>query len=350
MLASVLPGLRELRAPLAAGYLWLAFAWLIFRDDVPARSEATGIVGDVFELAQFAGPAATLAAVTFVAYLVGALSAAFTNYVLTGAGVTMDLSAVLEQTLGWASPRKSAAAPSKDDAGDASGDPPPRGELDRTTITRQAVHLTRHGSWALQEAVINAIIQARSGTADGAAAKEAGPGTRPSPVSSLPAGDDDRDNLLSTALGGLRGEAVGWRSAAQDALALAKAELRDQLRSDPEVKRQMPAVLADLPLMPIRLMGADPELYGAYDRMRTEAEFRGGVSLPLTFVSGPLITMHPAWLFLTVFAVALGVTGFFRSFAAGDTLAEALRAGRVTVPSLDRIKAQERRDPAAALG
>ena len=32
MLGNVLPGLRELRAPLAAGYLWLRFVWLVWGD------------------------------------------------------------------------------------------------------------------------------------------------------------------------------------------------------------------------------------------------------------------------------------------------------------------------------
>jgi hypothetical protein len=39
MLANVLPGLRELRAPLAAGYLWLLFAWMVWGDKLPSKSE-----------------------------------------------------------------------------------------------------------------------------------------------------------------------------------------------------------------------------------------------------------------------------------------------------------------------
>jgi hypothetical protein len=39
MLGSILPGLRELRAPLAAGYLWLVFAWLAWGDMLPTAGE-----------------------------------------------------------------------------------------------------------------------------------------------------------------------------------------------------------------------------------------------------------------------------------------------------------------------
>ena len=38
MLGYVLPGLRELRAPLAAGYLWLLFVWLVWGDTLPTNS------------------------------------------------------------------------------------------------------------------------------------------------------------------------------------------------------------------------------------------------------------------------------------------------------------------------
>jgi hypothetical protein len=40
MLTSLLPGLRELRAPLAAGYLWLLLFWLVLGDELPTSSES----------------------------------------------------------------------------------------------------------------------------------------------------------------------------------------------------------------------------------------------------------------------------------------------------------------------
>src|SRR4051794_39467976 len=37
MLGNVLPGVRELRAPLAGGYLWLVFAWVVWGDKLPSK-------------------------------------------------------------------------------------------------------------------------------------------------------------------------------------------------------------------------------------------------------------------------------------------------------------------------
>ena len=52
MLSSLVPGLRELRAPLAGGYLWLISIWLIFGDALPGRSEVeqSGPLNRLYEL------------------------------------------------------------------------------------------------------------------------------------------------------------------------------------------------------------------------------------------------------------------------------------------------------------
>lgn len=72
-LASLLPGLREIRTPLVAGYLWLAFAYLVA--GAPASlDEAPGPLHDIVDLLQAFGSLATGIAVSFVAYLVGSLS------------------------------------------------------------------------------------------------------------------------------------------------------------------------------------------------------------------------------------------------------------------------------------
>ena len=74
MLASLLPGLREVRTPLTVGYLWLLVLWLWFADRVPTnRPDGDGLVPRIFDLLDILGPAAGLAALTFVAFLLGAL-------------------------------------------------------------------------------------------------------------------------------------------------------------------------------------------------------------------------------------------------------------------------------------
>ncbi|MDP9352350.1 MAG: hypothetical protein M3P51_12515, partial [Chloroflexota bacterium] len=74
MLASLLPGLRDVRTPLAVGYLWLVFLWIRFADKLPqSRPQGDGVVARLYRLGELGGPPATLAAVSFVAYLLGGL-------------------------------------------------------------------------------------------------------------------------------------------------------------------------------------------------------------------------------------------------------------------------------------
>jgi len=71
LLVNLLPGLREIRAPLVSGYLWLVFLFLAFHEELPSSSKPGPVLEPVFDLAgDLSAPA--IAAVTGVAaYLVG---------------------------------------------------------------------------------------------------------------------------------------------------------------------------------------------------------------------------------------------------------------------------------------
>lgn len=71
MLTSLLPGIRELRTPLASGYLWLLNAWVIFGEYVPRHQPTAGPIAGLWDLFSYAGKGALFAATTFIAYLVG---------------------------------------------------------------------------------------------------------------------------------------------------------------------------------------------------------------------------------------------------------------------------------------
>ena len=73
MLTALLPGLRELRTPLAVGYLWLLLLYLATRDAIPDAANAKGIWAAVYELIDLLGAGVGLAALTFTAYLLGSL-------------------------------------------------------------------------------------------------------------------------------------------------------------------------------------------------------------------------------------------------------------------------------------
>jgi hypothetical protein len=74
VLTSVLPGLRELRAPLSAGVLWLVAVWFSVEPSVPDPDEASGILASAYRLAEPLSAVGLGAVLGFAAYLVGSLS------------------------------------------------------------------------------------------------------------------------------------------------------------------------------------------------------------------------------------------------------------------------------------
>ncbi|MFJ7907464.1 hypothetical protein [Kitasatospora sp. NPDC096204] len=71
MLMNLLPGLRELRTPLATGYIWLVGLWFLLRDQAPDRAQASGVVLSAYQLKDLVGLPAVLAACSFAAYIIG---------------------------------------------------------------------------------------------------------------------------------------------------------------------------------------------------------------------------------------------------------------------------------------
>lgn len=74
MLTSLLPGLRDLRAPLVVGYSWLLIGWLIFAGKLPKhRPPGNGAIANLFDLSHLVGPVTTVATISVVAYILGAI-------------------------------------------------------------------------------------------------------------------------------------------------------------------------------------------------------------------------------------------------------------------------------------
>jgi hypothetical protein len=69
----LLPGLRELRAPLVAGYVHLLSLFILFWGAIPTKSEAEGSLSQIYDLADWLGKPIMLAVATFGAYLLGSL-------------------------------------------------------------------------------------------------------------------------------------------------------------------------------------------------------------------------------------------------------------------------------------
>jgi hypothetical protein len=74
MLGNVVPGLRELRAPLAAGYLWLLFAWLVWGDKLPNKSaEKPDPLDRLYRLEPVVSSIGLAVVASVAAYVVGSI-------------------------------------------------------------------------------------------------------------------------------------------------------------------------------------------------------------------------------------------------------------------------------------
>jgi hypothetical protein len=113
---------------------------------------------------------------------------------------------------------------------------------------------------------------------------------------------------------------------------------------DLEMQRSMQiehlrSILDDFRLLPIRLLGREPDLYSSYDRLRAEAEFRAAIVTPLATLSLILArTWSIWWACGLAFVLLLGRQAQAREEASQDILFEALRAERVESPALQVLK------------
>lgn len=73
MFASLLPGLRDLRTPLAVGLLWLMLLWVWFAHVIPDPDSATGLLSQLYRLSGLFGSAVLLTMLSFAGYVLGLL-------------------------------------------------------------------------------------------------------------------------------------------------------------------------------------------------------------------------------------------------------------------------------------
>jgi tetratricopeptide (TPR) repeat protein len=71
VLTSLLPGLREIRAPLISGYMWLTFFFLVFHGDFPSSSHPGEALKPLFELGDRLSAFGVATVASVAAYLVG---------------------------------------------------------------------------------------------------------------------------------------------------------------------------------------------------------------------------------------------------------------------------------------
>ena len=306
MFANLLPGLRELRAPLVAGYLWLATAWFLFGDRFAAdSSQTTPQLRQVYRLFEFLGRPATLAALTVVAYLIGLVSLSMTEGLRRGARWIASYGSLFGRWRRRGSNRRV-------------------GELLRdTTVLQpaQRVVLARLDRRLLKDAAFRDELRARVDQAIVPAQRELWVQLQ---TLHRALTDDERSTFSVNAC----------RSPFPLPFVL-DAEVNSELQRSYSLRQELLLRFVDLELyvqgavreveeLPARLLKGAPEVFAAYDRLRAEAEFRNAVALPLTAL---LVTFTATWstwwIFGLLLPAALLLLAHQSSIRAGKQLAEA---------------------------
>ncbi|MBT2226265.1 hypothetical protein [Nonomuraea sp. NEAU-A123] len=240
MLANLLPGLREIRTPLAAGYMWLAGIWLTWGIDLPRAGQAKGVLAEIYRLGDAAGLAAVGIAMSFVAYLIG---------VLANIPVQWFANNCYEQ-----------------------------------------VFLSLNGNREVLAIVFDVIEREY---------KETGKSELGVKLKSM-LGDDPHPRTLAIYL-----------------------------------HRYLMPLLA---LIPSRLLGKEPEIYNAWDRAYSEAEFRAAVAPVMMFLSLPVVRVSHVLAAVLLFASTfLGSTYLMQRAQADSILIQAIRADRVPLADQGEI-------------
>jgi hypothetical protein len=292
-LSGLVPGLRELRAPLSAGFLWLLALWILFEPSL-ARAEPTGIVGSLLKLKEELSPVGLVAALTFAAYLAGSLSeAVFSPYFFLMSG----------RPLGGVSVRTFKAVSSP---------------------ALASMRLTREGNAALREAVrIRVLELLEPGTGRG-----------------LELLDGDRLE------GWARAHAGRLSNALLHALQDAREESHSREAHEERVERILCEVLEwsvaeEEEQLRTRLFGDQPELFSKVDRLRAEGEFRKAIG-PALVALGVTLAVQGAWwaaFLFTAAAVLLVRQGLKRDAESNAALIEAVRGRKVQSPALEALSA-----------
>jgi hypothetical protein len=320
VLTNLLPGVRHLRAPLAAGLLWLLIGWLLGHEAILSRvDDHSGAVDALVRLKDALSPVGLAAALAFVAYVIGVLwtpvpprlAAWLRPYCLRLASIaTLMATHRPLRRRDWKRIRR--YAPS-DEA------------RVQTLISRKGFRaLETLGAKAVME--INEVVR----------------GTAPPEIS---------DSWWRR-----NGQDVGFLAAADhvraltDARDLLHAEAADSADFDAQfvvtTEKTARAVLDELDLVARRLISEQPEQYSEVDRLRAEGDFRLAVSLPLALALTVIATgadlspgaMAGACAFAALVGIVLLVSGVNRLIEANDLLVDLLSAGLVHAPVLEQLR------------
>jgi hypothetical protein len=302
---NLLPGLRELRAPLAAGYLWLAGLWLVLSRAgwLPAeRPSGNGEVAQLWDLSGILGKTVMLAVVTFIAYLIGSFLEMFPDGPMADRLVPL----VLLRRRPWYLPSGMAYV---------------RGTEDGIVDAEPDL-----GKWARLRELTGRVPEASNSSKVTQKTRKRMVGRRVARSLSSDARRDLARLLAHRPEFGVYPEGDNVESDSPEALRKQQAEY--DLRVDQIIDK----IIIEMQQLASRLLVKSNDLFSKYDRHMAEAAVRINVSKPLTLllILATVLSGIPIWLrvVLPLVALALGFIllrqGFLRAVSARDVIAQAL--------------------------
>lgn len=290
MWQNLLPGLRELRAPLSAGYIWLLGLWLAFRSLMSPGNHPKGIYRDIAELSAWGGKPATLAAVTFAAYVVGVMSMAVSHRAER-----------IARPLVLASPMKRLH---------------PRYWHERNLHdSLEEAALNKLSNRFLEDSQFRDSVISFFNDTNERAVREGGTWVRQALYEALPKADRLKREVMQN-------HSTRWL------LLKLVINIDGYLESSED----------DVGYLAQRLLGVEDKVYDEFDRLYQEGNFRLGIASPLVFLCCVLVARESWWwLFGLIFPVVLAYVGAESYIGSYRGLALAVAAGRVSLSALERL-------------
>jgi hypothetical protein len=344
MLASLLPGLRDLRAPLSAGYLWLTAGWLYFAPQLPASiNDTRGVLKDIYRVVHADSPLAVGVGLTFAAYIVGILSTGLLTRpvrVITRSSfgallLPVIIPLIILEQLGERWPiaqNKFEDTTNWVDRGVNRFSASPLIRARKLVIRRMSSKVLTDRQYrdvflhSLQER-----LETFSGFSPGLSSLR-----RLHSIRFLL--DDPSQDKQKRAT-----EVLDRLSRYIDDGYLYAAEILVQSLVD--VDRHAQNIVDELKLVPERIVGDKPATYERWDRLSAEGEFRQAVVPPLVAIIASLFSrgvLHwPSGLLLILPPLVILLQGIGKENEAQGQLIQTLEAGVVTAPVIDRLTTTE---------
>lgn len=367
MLANLLPGLRDLRAPLSAGFLLMLALWIAFYPELPSRSPRSGFWSTVFAIEELISPAGLGVALSFAAYLLGSVSEGMWRAIALRTPGPLMTGPDREVPLGVerAGGEAGALRPSR------------QGQAVLWRVAARAIRpfhdlLTSESRAALGSRLLGPeeVPEFSSERFTQLVFPGTEPGRRPEAWRTAVEAAIDRSQkyfipLSERAKAGLEqeGEADDLYNAAYDVnqefrarlqagdpqcqLAVLRQLLTRNLSTDPGPSQPLlqeavyQAVVDEGESLRTRLLATEPDLFSKVDRLRAESDFRAAVVPPLLVLAVALAWRAAWWapVPVVVGALVLLVQGWQRRNQSDDALIEALRIERLTSPTLEGFQA-----------